>query len=161
MSPPGLDESCEMAAGVNAGQTEGLRSEWLALQAQHEHYEWAALGLKLSALGVCAWGLAAPLAWSLILLLWVQEAVLKTFQARLADRLLRIEQGLRAAMSPIASTSPTSPPAPAVLAMQLHSEWLAQRPRGLGLLKEYAASACRPTVALPYPLLLLLSYCLA
>jgi len=41
-------------------------------------------------------------------------------------------------------------------AMQLHSEWLQQRPGSLGLLLEYLKSALRPTVALPYPILLAL-----
>lgn len=129
--------------------TEGLRAEWLALQAHHEQYELAALGIKLLALGLCALALGAAFLWVLILLLWVQEAILKTFQGRLAVRLLRIEQGLREA-----ATVP-------VLAMQLHSEWMSLRPRGLALLKEYAANACRPTVVLPYPVLLLLSAWLA
>jgi len=125
--------------------TEGLRAEWLALQAHHEQYELAALGIKLLAVALCALALGSVFLWVLILLLWAQEAILKTFQARLADRLLRVEQGLREA-----ATAP-------VAAMQLHSEWMAQRPRGLALLKEYAANACRPTVVLPYPVLLLLS----
>ena len=42
-------------------------------------------------------------------------------------------------------------------ACQLHSQWLAQRPGTFGLLQEYARSALRPTVAFPYPLLLVLA----
>ena len=38
--------------------------------------------------------------------------------------------------------------------MQLHSDWLARRPRGLALVAQYLKSALRPTVALPYPLLI-------
>jgi hypothetical protein len=41
--------------------------------------------------------------------------------------------------------------------MQLHSEWLSTRPRGAALVREYALSALRPTVAFPYPVLVLLS----
>ncbi|MFY7866603.1 hypothetical protein [Roseateles sp.] len=129
--------------------TEGLRAEWLALQAHHEQYELAALGIKLLSVALCALPFGARWLWVLMLLLWVQEAVLKTFQARLADRLLRVEQGL------------SQPSASAIAPMQLHREWSASRPRGLGLLRQYLVSACRPTVVLPYPVLMALSGLLA
>ena len=80
-----------------------------------------------------------------MLVLWLQEAILKTFQARLGARLLRVEALLREA-----DARPTQ-------AMQLHSEWLAARPSGTALMREYAGSALRPTVAFPYPLLVLLT----
>ncbi|HEY1128147.1 MAG TPA: hypothetical protein VGF12_01975, partial [Roseateles sp.] len=80
------------------------------------------------------------LALSLLALLWLQEAVLKTFQGRLGERLLVVEAGLKAGEG--------------VVAMQLHGEWLARRPHGLALLTQYLKSALRPTVALPYPLLM-------
>jgi hypothetical protein len=39
--------------------------------------------------------------------------------------------------------------------MQLHSEWMVNRPGTLSLIASYAVSACRPTVAFPYvPLLM-------
>jgi hypothetical protein len=82
------------------------------------------------------------LALALLALLWLQEGVLKTFQGRLGDRLLAVEAGLKSGEG--------------VVAMQLHSDWLASRPRGAGLVTQYLKSALRPTVALPYPLLMLL-----
>jgi len=113
--------------------------EWRLLQTQHEHYEFAALAIKLVAVACVA--LDARWLLPLLLVLWVQEAILKTFQARLGVRLERVEQMLREGSG---------------LAMQLHSEWLAARPQALSLLREYALSACRPTVAFPYlPLLVL------
>lgn len=123
---------------------EARRQEWLALFKAHEQYELAALALKLFAMGLCAAAWGAPWLWALLILVWLQEAVLKTFQARLSDRLLGLEQALR--RSEVASSE----------AMQLHSEWLQQRPGSLGLLLEYLKSALRPTVALPYPILLAL-----
>jgi hypothetical protein len=120
-----------------------LQAEWLALQADHERYERAALGVKLLAVALCA--LALRWLWVLMLVLWVQEAILKTFQARLGARLLRVEALLRQG------------DVGAGQAMQLHSEWLVSRPRGAALLREYALSALRPTVAFPYPLLALLA----
>ena len=121
-----------------------LQAEWLALQANHEQYERAALGVKLLAVALCALAHGFRWLWVLVLLLWVQEAIFKTFQARLGARLLRVEALLR-------------DQAQAGQAMQLHSEWLATRPRGVALLGEYALSAMRPTVAFPYPVLALLT----
>ncbi|MCY4745025.1 hypothetical protein NYO99_08590 [Pelomonas sp. UHG3] len=118
-----------------------LHHEWLALQGQHERYEALALGVKLVAFAACALVAQPALAVPLLALLWLQEAVLKTFQSRLGERLLAVERGLTAGDA---------------VAMQLHSDWLASRPRGAGLVAAYLKSALRPTVALPYPLLMLL-----
>jgi hypothetical protein len=119
-----------------------LHQEWLALQSQHERYEALALGVKLVAFAATVLVPDNTLALALLALLWLQEGVLKTFQGRLGDRLLVVEAGLKAGV--------------AVAAMQLHSDWLAGRPRGGGLIAQYLKSALRPTVALPYPLLMLL-----
>ncbi|HEY1089529.1 MAG TPA: hypothetical protein VGE47_00415 [Burkholderiaceae bacterium] len=116
----------------------GLEQEWLLLQKQHEHYEFAALALKGLAVLLLAFSPLDSLLPPLLVLLWLQEAIIKTFQARLGARLLRIEQGADAAM-------------------QLHSEWAASRPGGLALLAQYARSACRPTVAFPYFVLIVLA----
>lgn len=121
-----------------------LHHEWLALQAQHERYEALALGVKLTALGVVVVVPHPTLAVVLLALLWLQEAVLKTFQGRLGDRLLEVEAALKRGDA-------------ADGAMQLHTDWLATRPRGAGLLLQYLRSGLRPTVALPYPLLMLLA----
>lgn len=119
-----------------------LHHEWLALQAQHERYEALALVVKLAAFAATVLVADNTLVLALLALLWLQDAVLKTFQGRLGDRLLVIEPALKAGQD-----------APA---MQLHSTWLASRPRGVALLGEYLKSALRPTVALPYPLLMAL-----
>ena len=132
-------------SGANGGMNGGMNEEWLLLQSQHERYEFAALAIKLFAVALLAFGvtLTAPLLLALLALLWLQEAVVKTFQSRLGERLLRVEQSLREASEGAA--------------MQLHSEWLASRPRGAALLREYALSACRPTVAFPYVVLIVLA----
>ena len=121
-----------------------LHQEWLALQAQHERYEALALGVKLVAFAATVLVPDNTLALALLALLWLQEAVLKTFQGRLGDRLLVVEAGLKAGDG--------------TAAMQLHSDWLASRPRGAGLVTQYLKSALRPTVALPYPLLMILVF---
>jgi hypothetical protein len=119
-----------------------LHQEWLALQSQHERYEALALGVKLVAFAATVLVPDNGLALAMLALLWLQEAVLKTFQGRLGDRLLVVEAGLKSGEG--------------VAAMQLHSDWLATRPRGVGLVGQYLKSALRPTVVLPYPLLMIL-----
>lgn len=123
-----------------------LGLEWQTLQNNHEQHERNALFIKLSSLAFGVAGLAAGVAlgWIalVVLLLWVLEGIFKTYQTRLADRLLQVE-------SLLAQEAPAQPP------MQLSTDWMARRPGGAGLIVEYALSACRPTVAFPYlPLLL-------
>ena len=72
-----------------------LHQEWLALQGQHERYEGLTLGVKLAAFIAVVVVPDNTLAVALLALLWLQEAVLKTFQARLGDRLLAVEAALR------------------------------------------------------------------
>lgn len=122
--------------------TTALQQEWLALQGQHERYEALALVVKLAAFVATVLVSDNTLALALLALLWLQEAVLKTFQGRLGHRLLAIEPALKAGVD--------GP------AMQLHSDWMARRPRGAALLGEYLKSVLRPTVALPYSLLMAL-----
>ena len=123
-----------------------LVEEWRTLQNNHEAYERGALLLKLAALTAFAAGyvLALPyeLTGGLALLIWVQESIYRTSQARLAARLVLVEQLLHS-------------DAPSTDACQLHTEWLAGRPHTAGLLAEYASHALRPTVAFPYAVLLI------
>lgn len=123
--------------------------EWATLQHQHEAYERSSLWIKLLAVALvaaAAWlALSAPLLAGLLLVLWAQEAIMKTWQARLGARLQVVEAALG---SPASSTA---------LPCQLHTQWQAQRAGALGLLREYALSALRPTVAFPYAVLLLVA----
>ena len=129
-----------------------LQQEWLTLQRQYERYESGGLHIKLFAVALTALGLMAalPAAWlcGLVALLWLQEGIYRTFQSRLGQRIRRVEQLIRQ----VASAPSTCPQQGA--AFQLHSEWLASRRAALGLVREYLRSACRPTVAYPYLLLL-------
>ena len=126
-----------------------LAQEWATLQNNHEAQERNALWLKLAAVLLVAgsWAMDWPplLGGALVLVLWLQEAILKTWQHRLAERLLVIEAAF------------TRDPQGAAAPFQLHSQWLAQRPGLAGLLAEYGRSALRPTVAYPYAVLCLLA----
>lgn len=130
-----------------------LAQEWRTLQDNHERYEAGSLWTKLAAVLLTVAGVAIGLEWwllgLLVLALWLQEGIYKTFQARLGARLLRLE-GLLALDNP-----------PPGSAFQLHTEWQSQRRGTAGLLREHVASACRPTVAFPHALLLLILVLLA
>jgi hypothetical protein len=127
--------------------TSHLSQEWQTLQANHEQHERNALLIKLVCVALCITGLATHVSagWLVLVvaLLWLQEGIVKTYQSRLSDRLLKVEAMLLA------------PAAPTYAAMQLHTEWMANRPGALALIAGYAANACRPTVAFPYAPLLI------
>lgn len=129
-------------------ETSGLAQEWQTLQHGHEQYEKSSLWIKITAVLLCFISLAVVidllLVGVLIVVLWLQEAIVRTSQARIGDRLLQLEAMHRLESSPVAS------------AFQLHSQWLASRGGGMALLAEYARSAVRPTVAFPYVVLLLI-----
>ena len=126
-----------------------LSLEWTTLQNNHESHERGALLIKLAAVALFVvamlTGLDDLVLDALLLVLWFQESMLKTWQARLSQRLLELEALFARG------------PQDGDLAFQLHSRWQAQRPPLSGLLLEYCRSAARPTVAFPYALLILLT----
>jgi hypothetical protein len=131
---------------------EPLSQEWLLLQQQDAKHEQQALTVRIVAvlLYLAGWGLGLDslAAAVLTLLFWMQEAMIRAWQNRAGERLLRIESLLRGEG---ARSEGTASPA-----FQLHSEWMASRRGTMGLLREYAAHAARPTVAFFYIVLLAL-----
>lgn len=130
---------------MSAIDASDLPAEWAVLQNNIEQYEKSGLLIKLAAValftGALVFSLSEALTGALILVLWVQEAVLRTFQSRLSTRILKVEEMLRQAGG---------------VAFQLHSEWITSRKGAPGMLLEYAGTALRPTVAFPYVVLLLI-----
>lgn len=128
--------------------TESLSREWSTLQNNYEQYEQDGLKIKLVSVMLTTIGLAfnvsAILLAAMVLLLWMQEGIYRTFQSRLGQRILQLESFIKQG-----SAAPGN-------SFQLHSEWLTSRKKGLALLGEYATSACRPTVAFPHAVLGLL-----
>lgn len=127
-----------------------LTQEWSVLQTQSEAYEKHALYIKLMSIGVVAaalfvnqtgFGVAFLLA-----VLWLLEAIWKTFQSRITERILSVEGALKAA---------ELTDAPRVSPCQLNTEWLAHRPGFSALIGEYLSQAVRPTVAFPHGLLII------
>lgn len=124
-----------------------LAQEWQVLQQQHAQHERNALCIKLLATSIAFISLAVVvdllLVGVLIVTLWLQEAMIRTTQARLALRLMRLET-LHRENSQQSSE-----------AFQLHTQWRATRGNVIGLLGEYLSNLLRPTVAIPYAVLLM------
>lgn len=142
-----MDES-----GAAMSRHAALGREWRTLQDNHEQYEKLALAVKLLAVALCFVTFAVPvdvlLSCAVLMVLWVQEALLRTSQGRLGERLLRIESLLQ---QPEGMSG-----ANGAGAYALYSSWHASRPGTATLLAEYLRHAQRPTVAFPYIALLLL-----
>lgn len=121
-----------------------LRQEWQTLHQDHERHDRYGLLIKLTAVIVCllslAFGVTLWLALVFVLMLWLQEGIWRTIQARTSERLLVVEKLL---------TQPDGQPG-----LQFYSAWQATRPGTAGLVKEYLHNALRPTVAYPYVILL-------
>lgn len=122
--------------------TDTLKSEWKVLHGDHERYEQFALVIKLftvaTMLSCWIFNVEAVLTVGLILVLWLQEAIWKTFQARIGTRLLQVEDMLR------------KPGYTESAAFQLYSTWSSQSKRTVAMLTEYISHVIRPTVAYPY-----------
>ena len=133
-----------------------MAQEWLALQEQHEHYERGSLLIKLVCIVLVTAGLMLTLnlilASVVIAILWLQEGIFRTSQARLAERLLELERSL----APEHEDSDGSQKLPDCQPFQLHTAWRRSRPGVSGLLREYTRNGLRPTVAFPYCTLLAL-----
>lgn len=126
-----------------------LAAEWSLLQNQADSYEKYALLIKLLGTTLLAAALLVETASVLMLvilaILWLQDAIWKTFQARIEERLLALETAIASCES--SGQSPDKP-------YQLNSRFLQTRLGGTALIGEYLRQAVRPTVAYPHALLI-------
>jgi hypothetical protein len=125
---------------------EDLKIEWCLLQNQFDSYEKHSLYVKLScvALVLASQVVSNPLVGCLVVLvLWLQDGIWKTFQSRIEARLLLIE-------SAISNKDEMIP-------YQLNAQFQSSRQGALSLVAEYIKQAIRPTVAYPYPVLIALA----
>lgn len=131
---------------------ENYRVEWQVLQTQYDSYEKHSLIIKLVAFALCFSALALELNCILSLLLlaglWLQDAIWKTFQARIEQRLLKVESNIQC----INDGEEVK-----VAVMQFNQEFLKQRSGVVGLISEYFKQALRPTIAYPHVLLVVLT----
>jgi len=127
-----------------------LKNEWEILHADNERYERFSLLIKLVAvvsaifLMVLSSGVFFPVL--MVLLLWGQESIWKTYQARLCDRIMIVEAALKTEGENIPE------------GYQFYSEWLKNKPSTSGLIKEYAKNGLKPTVMYPYIILLVVLF---
>ena len=130
-------------------QASAAAIEWSLLQNQFDSYEKYSLLIKLvGVLVLCATVLVGkpglPVA-GILLVLWILDAIWKTFQARIESRLLTLEALL-------ADNEPCS--TQRGRAYQVNTAVLENRPRGIALLPDYLLQAARPTVAFAHVALL-------
>lgn len=121
--------------------------EWSLLQNQFDSYEKYSLLIKLiSVLTLAATVLAdgsITVMAGLLAILWLQDAIWKTFQSRIETRLLQLEQFFA-----------DEEAAKNELPYQFNSNYLKTRGNSISLIAEYLQQAIRPTVAFPHVFLL-------
>ena len=130
-----------------------LLKQWQTLHICHENYEQYALIIKLLAIACTA--LAISLSLSLLLslfllsIVWLQEAIWKTYQGRIADAIIVVEDK----MTCIDAEDIDKPGQPYLL----YKQWQLNRNTSKQLIKEYLGNSIKPTVIYPYlPLVLIL-----
>jgi hypothetical protein len=131
-------------------KTKEIETEWSLLQNQFDSYEKYSLIIKLANTGVLSTAYfldkMGVFTLFLLLILWMQDAIWKTFQSRIEIRLLQLENSIFEASD--------------VKVFQFNSQYLKNRPGVAGLISEYAKQALRPTVAFPHVTLVLMQLAL-
>jgi hypothetical protein len=130
-----------------------LQSEWVTLQNQFDSYEKCSLFIKLFSVLTCCilvFALNAGV-WSLVVvaILWLQDAIWKTFQNRIGQRLEVVEQAIQDDPHRIQEHL-------LHVGMQFNLAWNQSRPQAIGLISEYIKQSLKPTVAYPHVLLIAL-----
>jgi len=132
-------------------QTSDLANEWSLLQNQFDSYEKYSLLIKLVSVLILLVAYITHhlhfFVFLLLLVLWMQDAIWKTFQSRIEVRLLQLEEYLSGDQS-LDRTDQK--------AYQFNSQYVESRPGIVGLVNEYRRQAMRPTVAYPHIVLLFL-----
>ncbi len=127
-----------------------LVKEWQALHKSHEQYEHFALVIKLVAIAITMFMIffeQAILTFLLFLtIFWFQEAIWKTYQARVSDRIEAVEQVLLL----LSTNSHELTDTDSISALQYYSQWSNNRAGPSTLIREYFRSAIKPTVIYPY-----------
>ena len=133
-----------------------LVKEWQALHSSHEHYEHFALLIKLVAIvltiSLLIFDQSIIVTLLMLAILWLQEGIWKTYQARTSNRIALIEQALintKRDNKNLVVDFNTS-------AFQFYHQWRDSRSGAITLIKEYLKNSVKPTVVYPYvPLMLL------
>lgn len=127
-------------------ETIEFETEWCLLQNQFDSYEKHSLYIKLLGVIVLLTAETSDLLGIftvlLLMVLWLQDAIWKTFQSRIEARLLQVEKY-------ISEGSEEG-------VFQFNSEFYKVRSSGLSLVSEYIRQSIRPTVGFPHVVLILI-----
>lgn len=122
-----------------------FESEWCFLQNQFESYEKHSLYIKIISILVLLSaeisGVISVFIVLILVVLWIQDSIWKTFQSRLEPRLFQIEKYISEKTNESA--------------FQFNREYHKVCLSGLSLVGEYTRQAIRPTVAFPHVVLIL------
>lgn len=133
-----------------------LGQEWKTLQKSYDQYEFYSLMIKLFTIMLAflslSWGIHILLTCLFIAILWLQDAIWKTFQARIEVRLIKLESSI-AKGNKQAEGNVTQLAVP----FQFNRDFALSRQGLFGLIKEYLSTMLRPTIAYPYILLIILA----
>ncbi len=123
-----------------------LLKQWQTLHNSHENYEQYALIIKLLAvaisIAVIALSLTMLFAVFLLSILWLQEGIWKTYQYRIANAIITIEDQMTDKYSE--HTNKVEQP------YLLYKKWQLNRGTNKQLVKEYLTNSVKPTVIYPY-----------
>jgi hypothetical protein len=132
--------------------------EWCLLQNQFDSYEKHSLYIKLLSIVVLLTavicGVTGLPIMLILLVLWLQDAIWKTFQSRIEPRLLQVEKAISDADNIDSMGSATNTMTGS--ACQFNSDYHQLRLTGVALMVEYLCQAIRPTVAFPHIVLVLI-----
>jgi len=121
-------------------------AEWCLLQNQFESYEKHSLYIKLSSILMLflseIFSVSMTSIFLILLVLWLQDAIWKTFQSRIEPRLLKIEKNIRE------KTEGSE--------FQFNREYQLVKTSGLSKILEYSKQAIRPTLAFPHIVLMII-----
>lgn len=124
-----------------------LQSEWITLQTQFDSYEKCSLAIKLFSVFTCCLLIfalhAGVYTLLVVLILWLQDGIWKTFQTRIGKRLETVEQAIQEQSTATQALVPQA-------AMQFNLAWQHSRPNAIGLISEYVKQSLKPTVAYPH-----------
>ncbi len=128
-------------------KTSEFNTEWCLLQNQFDSYEKHSLYIKLlSVIVLLVAEISDVISIFIVLILavlWLQDAIWKTFQSRIESRLLQIENY-------ILKDNEEG-------VFQYNSQYHRARLSGVSLINEYVRQSIRPTVAFPHLVLILIS----
>jgi len=127
-----------------------LNEEWVVLHADIEKYERFSLLIKLTNLLVLIISFATQLPMMFVLLIsgliWLQDGIWKTFQFRMNERILVLENDINNTF--IGSTEKPQ--------FQFYSEWEKNPKSFSALISEYLRNSLRPTVAYPHVIIIMI-----